>query len=338
MNKQFWLGVDLGKDNCEIAVAPLDAKPESWASFSYQAFENSASGIDDMLSWLSRKGIALDQIVGVCMEATACLAWTWSAHLDGRLGPVSIVNPARPVAFSRSLGIRDKTDRIDACVLALYGVAMRPKARSLPSKLTHQLRELDNLYTSNRREHQANKNRLDDPLTSKKVRCMLNKRVKFFANEMVQIEKEMDRLIDQDDTLRKDAKRIITIPGVGEKTVRAILAMFGDLRQYKRNEIVSLAGLYPKKYESGKSVHRKSRMAKGGGARIRACLFMVTLTARRTCPPLKAMADRMEARGVHNMVIRGALMRKLILMIRAIVISETTFCADFGNEVKSNAA
>lgn len=337
MSKQYWIGVDLGKYDCEIAFAPVDVEPRNWASLPHHTFENSVSGTDEMLSWLSRKGIALDQIVGVCMEATGCLAWTWSAHLNGRLGPVSIVNPARPVAFSRSIGIRDKTDRIDACVLALYGVAMRPKSRSLPSKLTHELRELDNLYTSNRKQYQANKNRLNEPLTSKKVLHMLTKRVKFFADEMVRIEKEMDRLIDQDDTLCEDAKRINTIPGVGEKTVRATLAMFGDLRQYKRNELVALAGLYPKHYESGKSVHKKTRLVKGGGARIRACLFMVTLTARRTCPPLKAMADRMQARGVHNMAIRGALMRKLILMMRALVISETTFCADFDNEVKCNA-
>ena len=129
-----------------------------------------------------------------------------------------------------------------------------------------------------------------------------------------------------------------TIPGVARKTVRATIAMFGDLRQYKRNEIVALAGLYPDEFLSGTSVHRKSKLVKGGGARLRGCLYMGTLTSRRKCPQLRAFADRLEGRGMHDKAMLCALMRKTLLLMRALVISETDYCEDYGKNVPYKTA
>lgn len=126
-----------------------------------------------------------------------------------------------------------------------------------------------------------------------------------------------------------------TIPGVGAKTTRVLLAHFGDLREYSRNELVCLAGLYPKQFQSGTSVRKKPKLAKGGGARIRAALYMAALTARRFCPHLKIFAQRLAEKGLSNMAILGAVMRKLLLLVRALVVSGKDYQADYGKGVYS---
>jgi len=80
-----------------------------------------------LCAWVGRQAGAPDRIAGVCVEATGRLSWTFVETLDGRLGPVSIVNPAHPVQVARSVGLHEKSNRTDACVLALFSVAPRPQ-------------------------------------------------------------------------------------------------------------------------------------------------------------------------------------------------------------------
>ena len=338
MSKKYWLGIDIGKETFEAALASLDADPLKWKSLPHKEFINDMDGMRKMLSWIRSRKITKEHFAGVCIEATGCLAWTWTKRLDGHLGEVSIVNPRFPKAYGTSLGIKKKNDRIDSCVAALYGVSTRPVPRPLPTDLEHKLRELDHLYVVNRKDYRANKNRLNDPLESKVCINIYKKRINALEIEEKRILAEIDRLIDSDDTLKKDAKRLATIPGVAEKTVRATLAMFGDLRQYKRGELIALAGLYPDEFKSGTSVHRKSKLVKGGGARLRGCLYMGTLTSRRKCPQLRAFADRLKKRGKHDWVIRCALMRKTLLLMRSLVINEIDYCEDYGKNVPYKAA
>ena len=126
MRNSYWLGVDLSKETFHAAIASLDSLPSAWASLPNAEFENSPAGVDALCSWITQQGLSIQSLLGICVEATGRYAWTFVAQLDGRLAPVSIVNPARPVAFAKSMGLRDKTDHVDACILALYGVAHKP--------------------------------------------------------------------------------------------------------------------------------------------------------------------------------------------------------------------
>ena len=263
------------------------------------------------------------------MEATGRYAWTFVAQLDGRLAPVSIVNPARPVAFAKSMGLRDKTDRIDACILALYGVAHKPHPTALPTSLQHQLRELTAHYIHERREMTASHQRLCEPIESPLVRKHLIAKIRAASKRMEAIEQELEHLIEQDPVMRRHAMLIQSIPGVAAKTCRVILAEFGDLRRYSRNEIVALAGVFPKQFTSGTSVHRRPRLAKCGGGRVRSALYMAVLTARRFCPHLKAFSTRLKSTGKHNSQVHGAAMRKLLLLIRAVVVNNTPYTPNY---------
>ena len=332
MCKQFWVGVDLAKDSFVASVAWVEHQPSEWASLPVREFTNNGHGVLSFLAWLEKHNVSREAVSGVCLEATGRLAWRWGERVGDRLGPLSIVNPARPVAFAKSIGLRDKTDRIDACVLALYGAAMRPVSKPLPTSYERQLRELASLCESVKHDRIACENRLREKPESKVVRKCLRREMVHLARELECLETEMDNLIAQNATLEQHRVCMQTIPGVGAKTARMLLAEYGDLREYSRNELVALAGLYPKHFQSGSSVHKKPRLAKGGGRRIRAVLYMAALTARRFCPHLKRFAQRLKERGMSNMAILGAVMRKLLLLIRAVVVSGFAYDPHFGLE------
>jgi len=329
MRNSYWLGVDLSKERFHVALAALETPPSAWASLPNAEFENTLTGIDALCSWIAQHGLTIQSLLGVCVEATGRYAWTFVTQLDGRLGPVSIVNPARPVAFAKSMGLRDKTDRIDACILALYGIAHKPHPTALPTSLQHQLRELTAHYAHERREITACHQRLSEPIESPLVRKQLIAKIRAASKRIEAIEQELDHLIEQDPALQHDAILIQSIPGVAAKTCRVILAEFGDLRRYSRNELVALAGLFPKHFSSGTSVHRRPRLAKCGGGRVRTALYMAALTARRFCPQLKAFSTRLKSVGKHNAQVHGAAMRKLLLLIRAVVVNNKPYSPNY---------
>jgi len=329
MRNSYWLGVDLSKETFHAALAALDSSPSAWASLPNAEFENSPAGIDALCAWIAQQGLSLQSLLGICVEATGRYAWTFVAQLDGRLAPVSIVNPARPVAFAKSMGLRDKTDRIDACILALYAVAHKPRPTPVPTSIQQQLRELTAHYAQERREITACHQRLSEAIASPLVRKQLIARTRAAHKRIEAIEQELHRLIAQDPALQHDATLIQSIPGVAAKTCRIILAEFGDLRRYSRNELVALAGVFPKQYSSGKTIHRKPRMAKCGGGRVRAALYMAVLTARRFCPQINAFSNRLKSTGKHNAQIHGAAMRKLLLLIRAVVVNDTPYSPNY---------
>lgn len=325
MCKSVWIGVDLAKSSFHAAIAPDDARAEDWARLNQQAFDHTQSGVDALCAWIASRGVGAEDIAGVCVEATGRLSWTFVELLNDRLGPVSIVNPARPVQFAKSVGLRDKTDRTDACVLALFGLALRPTPRPLPTGPQRQLRELARFYARNRRELTATENQLREPIASAFVRRRLQARRRQLLKELEAIEREMDTLLDADAKLATDAELIQTIPGVARKTTRTVLAYLGDLSQYTRAEITACNGIYPRQYASGTSVYKRPRLAKAGGARVRAALYMAALSVRRYCPHMRAFAERLRSRGLSNKAVLCAVMRKLLLLMRALVVNQTPY-------------
>ncbi|MGX4642173.1 transposase, partial [Massilia sp. SYSU DXS3249] len=70
-------------------------------------------------------------------------------------------------------------------------------------------------------------------------------------------------------------------------------------------------GLVPVQWESGSSVHGRPRMSKAGPAHLRKLLYMPAVTARQCNPHIKALGERLLAKGKPMMAVIGACMRKL---------------------------
>lgn len=338
MSNKFWIGCDISKKTFWIAVAKVNELGMEWMKLPHYEFEHTAKGVTEFLRWLKGLGIAKQEVAGVCLEATGRLSMQWAMLLDERLGPVSIVNPAAPKALGTSLGIRDKSDRVDACVCAMFGRMRRPQPTTFRSPKGLELCEQFRCYLALDSQRIANKQRLNDGPSSKSVRGALRRLIKGLEREIERLEDVMNKTIKSDPELSRDAKQARTVKGIGKQAVRVILGEFGDLRQYKRNELVALAGLFPKEFTSGSSVHRKPRLAKGGGGRVRRILYMCAMSAQRHNPRMKQYADRLEKNGKTPMQILGAIMRKLLLLVRAVVVSGEAYDPEYLSKVESQAA
>ncbi len=333
MSNGFWIGCDIAKETFWIALAKVGDANTEWSKLAHREFEHSKTGVAAFEKWLEEIGVDADNIAGICLEATGRLSLRWALLLEEGLGPVCIVNPAAPKAFAASLGIRDKTDRVDACVCAMFGRMKNPAPTKFRSPCHEELREQFRCYQALESQRIANEQRLHDGPSSKSVRTILRKVIKALERQIATLEAGMDKMIAGDPGLSKDAEQAKTVTGIGNQATRVILSEFGDLRQYKRNELIALAGLFPKEFYSGTSVRKRPRMAKGGGGRVRRVLYMCAMSARAYNPHIKRFAQQLERNGKAPMQVLGAIMRKLLLLVRAVVISGKPYDPGYGFDV-----
>jgi len=324
MSKRWWIGVDVSKRSFSAALASDEDKPSDWARVPYRTFQHTDTGLKAFVQWAGQR-LGGCELEGICLESTGRLGWIWMEALGQRLGRVSMVNPARPKRFAESLGLRDKTDRVDACVLALFGAIVRPMPTQLPAPVLRELRECNRMFTAMSTDRQAYEKRLRDGFSSAVVRRELRRTVAALERRMQALQKRMDELVASDPALAEDVERITTIKGVGRRTAYVLIAELGDMRAYSRSELVSFAGLYPRSVQSGSSVHKPSRLAKHGGGPIRRALYLCAMAARVHNPQMRRFYLRLRANGKAPMAALGAVMRKLLLLARSLLINQTVY-------------
>ena len=108
------------------------------------------------------------------------------------------------------------------------------------------------------------------------------------------------------------------------KEIESIQSSFRSPRQF-----AAYAGLVPKHKTSGSSVRSNARLSKLGSAKLRKALYLPAVVAKNHNPVLKAFAQKLKAKGKHNMVIIAAIMRKLLHLCFAIIKSNSSFIPNF---------
>lgn len=109
--RQSIVGIDVAKAKLDVA---LRLRAGKWRT---KVVANNAAGFEELRSWLAKHGVSCAHI---CMEATG-VYWEAAASdlVDNGFG-VSVVNPAQIKAFGGSMGVRTKTDLVDAKVIAEF--------------------------------------------------------------------------------------------------------------------------------------------------------------------------------------------------------------------------
>jgi transposase len=329
MKSCVWIGIDVGKREFSAAIARDVLSGNDWRHAPCKSFEHSVAGMRALLAWLRAQGVETSQLDGLCIESTGRLAQQFATLAKGRLGAISIINPARSKAFAASLGNQHKNDAVDARLIAYFGQHLRPRPQAPRDKTCVQLRELSRAYERLQGDLLAHRQRLADGPECPAVCALYKRLIRQIEKEMSRLQERIQKLIEENDALMEDAARITTVPGLGPRVAQSLLAEFGDLRQYNRDEIVALAGLYPRQHQSGSSVHKAPRMAKAGKANLRAVLYMAAMSARQCNPKLKAFAQRLQDNGKAPMQILVAIMRKLLLIAHALVVNDAEYDPNF---------
>jgi len=141
----------------------------------------------------------------------------------------------------------------------------------------------------------------------------------FQGRQVKELEAAIKEIVNADARLGLQYRAVQQIPGIKKVGAMTMSAELGELQHYGRNQLVARVGIFPKCFESGRSVRRKPRMAKGGGARLRRVLYMGATSILRSKGPLRDFAECHRARGLSDMAVIGILMRKLLLVARAVM-------------------
>jgi len=306
----FYLGMDVAKAKLDCCLL-LD---EASGRRKTKVASNAKSGIVDLLAWVAKQNVSPGAL-HVVMEATGVYHEQAAMALADAGITVSIVNPAQVKDFGRGLAVRTKTDGVDSFVLARYGALLKPVAWTPPAPEARMLQALLSRREAITQDLQRERNRqekADATDTPDRIRQSLADSIEFLVKQLAELQRDIDQHIDRHPTLKDDMALLQSIPAVGPQVGGNLLSVMRSHEFSSAEQLAAYLGLVPVERQSGSSVMGRARLSKAGPARIRAVLYMAAIVATRCNPHVKAVYERLLARGKSKMSALGAAMRKLV--------------------------
>jgi len=253
----------------------------------------------------------------IVMEATGGYEALLAASLQARGFAVAVVNPRRARAFAIATGRLAKTDKLDARDLAWYGAVLEPRESERIDENARKLRDLV------ARRHQliqvrtAEGNRMEHAC-DKEISKSINAVIATVDRQVAKIDKKIKDHIDSQPELREKADRLKDVPGIGDTTAHLLVTELPELGRCTRRQIAALVGVAPINRDSGK--FRGKRMTGGGRRRLRARLFMPTLSAVKHNPVIRTYYRKLvDLKGKSKKVALIAAMRKLLTITNQMI-------------------
>lgn len=321
----FYLGVDVAKKKLDCMLLDF-----STGKVKSKAVDNTADGFAKLLEWLDKQKAAKPHVV---MEPTGMYHEAAALALADAGLTVSLVNPAQLRAFAQGLGVKTKTDKEDSMVLAKYGATQKPPAWEPPPQSARRLKALLTRRDAVADDLQRELNRQEAnnfSLTPEAVSESIAQSIAFLEAELKRLEKMIASHIDDDPDLRNKKDLLETIPGVGPRVATHMTTLFAGRTFNSAEQLAAYLGLVPVEWQSGTSVRGRPHMSKAGPAHLRKVLYMPAVVARRCNPHIKALNERLLAKGKSKMAAIGAAMRKLAHLCFGVVHTGKPYDPKFG--------
>lgn len=136
-----------------------------------------------------------------------------------------------------------------------------------------------------------------------------------------ELERALEQRLEASPAWQERAGLLASVPGVGKVTVATLIGLLPELGQVSGKAIASLVGLAPFARDSG--LMKGRRTIWGGRRQVREVLYMATLVAVRHNAPLRLLYDRLVAAGKPKKLALTAAMRKLIVILNAMLRNAT---------------
>jgi transposase len=275
-----------------------------------KSFKNNPMDFHKFFDWLQKVNAGQ---VHVCMEATSRY-WEHLAKFLYEAGlKVSVVNPTRIYNYAKCKLARNKTDPLDAALIADYCTTQNPPLWTPPAPQIQELqamtRHLDSLKQMRTQEH--NRSLLENPSDS--VGDLVFQHLSFIDQQIEQLTDRIHQHIESHADLKSGLALLVSIPGIAFLTAAKLLGE--NIQNFKSTrELAAYAGLNPFFGISGTSVRHKPKLSKIGSPHLRTALYLPAVVAMHHNPSITLFCERLEKRNKHKMVIIGAAMRKLLAL------------------------
>lgn len=323
----FYLGLDVAKIklDCCLLLDEVSGKRKT------KVVSNTPSGVANLLTWVAKQGCSPVELHAV-MEGTGVYHEQAALALTDAGVKVTIANPAQIKDFGRGLAVRTKTDGVDSFVLARYGVLLKPaiwvppapEARILQALLARREAISQDLHRERNRQEKA-----DATSTPERIRQSLSDSISFLSKQLAKLQQDIDEHISGHPNLRDDMALLQSIPAVGPQVGGNMLSVMHCHNFVSAEQLAAYLGLVPVERQSGSSLLGRARLSKAGPARIRAVLYMAAVVATRCNPQVKAVYERLLARGKPKMSALGAAMRKLVHLCFGVLKNKKPYASNY---------
>lgn len=299
--KTIICGVDVSKARLDVCIDPAGI---------FASFDNDKAGIAMLAAFCRQHAVNL-----VVMEASGgyerrAFLQLWQAGVS-----CALVNPRNVRRYAEAMGVLEKTDRIDAGVIARFAAAKNLAPTPLPSPAQQRLKALVVRLRQVTDDLTVQKQRRASLLDNPEMLASIDEVIALLKRQSRSLEGEIASMIDDDPLWALLAETWRSIKGVAGRTVARLHAELPEIGTYSNKSIAKLVGLAPLADDSG--MHKGKRRIRGGRAGVRSILFLVAEIAARYDKSLAEFKARLVAAGKEKMVIRIALARKLLVRLNA---------------------
>lgn len=310
---EYFAGIDVGAEELVLAIR-THSKPSELQSFTNIRADHVR---------LVKKLIKLPGII-VCLEATGVYHFDLAIALHDAGISLMVINPKTSHNFAKVLMNNSKTDAVDAHTLAEYAERMDFVAWTRPSNEKLALRSFARRINAMTNDKAAAKNHLHALTSTQETPKAVLKDAKL---AITQLEKRIDYLSSEALNLIKEYPELVRIlellTGIKGIADTSAIALMGELLllppDLSHREWVKFAGLDPKHFDSGKSVHKKTRISKAGNRYIRSALYMPALSAKQHDPHVRAYFQHLIDNNKTPLQAVCAIMRKLLHAIHGML-------------------
>jgi transposase len=294
-------GVDVSKARLDVCIEPGSVRG---------SFKNDAAGVASLTAFCRQHRVEL-----VAMEATGgyerrAFLLLWEQGL-----PCAVTNARQVRLYAESMGVLEKTDEIDARIIARFARAKDLQPTPLPSAAQRRLKALVARLRQVTDDLTVQKQRRSSLLDNAEMLASLDEVIALLKRQSRMLEGEIASMIDDDPLWSQLAETWRSVKGVAGRTVARLMADLPEIGTYSNKAIAKLVGVAPIANSSGK--RQGKRPVRGGRSSVRSILFLVAEIAARYDKSLSEFRTRLVAAGKEKMVIRIALARKLLVRLNA---------------------
>jgi len=294
-------GVDISKASLDACIEPGSIRG---------SFKNEAAGIAALAAFCRQHRVEL-----VAMEATGGYERRAFLQLWEQGLPCAVTNARQVRQYAESMGVLEKTDRIDARIIARFAHDKGLQPTPLPSQAQQRLKALVARLRQVTDDLTVQKQRRSSLLDNAEMLASIDEVIALLKRQSRTLEGEIASMIDDDPLWAQLAEAWRSVKGVAGRTVARLMADLPEIGTYSNKAIAKLVGVAPIANDSGK--RRGKRPVRGGRSSVRSILFLVAEIASRHDKSLAEFRARLVAAGKEKMVIRIALARKLLVRLNA---------------------
>lgn len=331
----YFIGIDVSKHTLDTAF--IIRNRDEYSKVLWKQFENTLGGLHDMKVWLKEMQVPLCEQTLIVIENTGIyhrLLWQYFSSLGVDL---CIENAAQ---VKWSLGIaRGKNDKVDSRRLALYAVRHSDRLKPTPAlhKSVMPLKDLMALRTKLLVQIKGITTGLKElkglsvsAQFDKSTAKLLQPALKGMQQSLVNIEKQIKCIIQEDEHINAIYKRLITVPGIGPITAVYFICCSNAFTMCTSGkQLACYCGVVPFDHQSGISIRGKHQVHKMANKELKRLLHMCALTSIKNHLEFKEYYQRKKLEGKHAMSIINAIKNKLVLRAFAVVKNERNYVNNY---------